>query len=474
MKVASDPENTLWTRTVASGALAGRFLACGERCLELTALAQAAPWQIPAQQIEARSVLIAVHNPLQAALALRELDGLAARVVLCPPGYSAQSLRHVAAQAQADAVILDEGAEASAESLTPALFPIRASARLLPVERPARTMRSTEWILLTSGSTGQPKLVAHTLDSLAGHVHDPAAPGRGKVWGTFYDIRRYGGLQILLRALCGNASLLMAEPGESVAAFLARAAAVGVTHLTGTPSHWRAVLMSGQVGRIAPAYVRLSGEIADQAILDGLRAAYPQARIVHAFASTEAGLAFEVADGIAGVPAQLLQSAAAGAADGIELRLEEGSLLVRSARTASAYLGEGTPLRRTDGFVDTQDVLELREGRYHFLGRRGGVINIGGLKCHPEEIESVINRHPAVRGSVVKARRNPLLGSIVVADVVLQPDDPAAAAADPDLVRRQILEDCRRTLSAHKVPAAIRIVPSLDLSPAGKLQRTNA
>src|SRR2546425_6173557 len=64
--------------------------------------------------------------------------------------------------------------------------------------------------------------------------------------------------------------------------------------------------MSPSAHRIAPHYVRLSGEIADQAILDHVRACYPGARIAHAFASTEAGVGFAVEDGLAGFPASLL------------------------------------------------------------------------------------------------------------------------------------------------------------------------
>jgi hypothetical protein len=64
--------------------------------------------------------------------------------------------------------------------------------------------------------------------------------------------------------------------------------------------------MSSSVDRLMPRYIRLSGEMADKAILDNLHTAYPEARIVHAFASTEAGLAFEVPDGLAGFPASLI------------------------------------------------------------------------------------------------------------------------------------------------------------------------
>ena len=61
--------------------------------------------------------------------------------------------------------------------------------------------------------------------------------------------------------------------------------------------------MSGAAALINPEYVRLSGEVADQTVFDQLRAAFPDARVAHAFASTEAGVAFDVNDGLAGFPA---------------------------------------------------------------------------------------------------------------------------------------------------------------------------
>ena len=60
-----------------------------------------------------------------------------------------------------------------------------------------------------------------------------------------------------------------------------------------------------------------------------------------------------------------------------------------------------------EGFVDTGDMLELRGDRYYFVGRRDGMINVGGMKVHPEEVEAVINRHPLVRMSLVRTKKNP-------------------------------------------------------------------
>ena len=227
------------------------------------------------------------------------------------------------------------------------------------------------------------------------------------IWGTFYDIRRYGGLQIYLRAVLSRSSLLLTGPQEPVANFLRRAGEAGVTHISGTPSHWRRALMSPEADRIAPRYIRLSGEIADQAILNSLRSFYPDAEISHAFATTEAGVAFDVRDVLSGFPASMLTGTS-----GVDLKVVDATLRVRSSRTAERYLGENPPvLKDREDFVDTGDVLELRDGRYHFQGRCDGVINVGGLKVHPEEVEAVLNRHPQVRLSLVKTKKNPITGA---------------------------------------------------------------
>jgi acyl-CoA synthetase (AMP-forming)/AMP-acid ligase II len=418
--------------------------------------------------LRGRSVMIRTRDQLVAGLALIELDGVARRLVLCPPGVSPQHLPAIIETAEIEAVIADEPV-GDAEMLgATAIIP--GSASLAPLDGERHGGMPTEWILLTSGTTGRPKLVIHTLASLAGATGGGSPPPTGSVWSTFYDIRRYGGLQIFLRSLLGGTALVLSSAEETAAEFLARAGRCGVTHISGTPSHWRRALMGPAARRIAPGYVRLSGEIADQAILDSLKATYPEARVAHAFASTEAGVAFEVTDGLAGFPADVIGRAGTA----VELKVEEGSLRIRSARIAAGYLG-GPPLIAADGFVDTGDLVERRGERYYFVGRTDGVINVGGLKVHPEEVEAVINRHPGVRMSRVKSRRNPITGAVLVADIVPRGGaEDEAGRTTPDALKGEIIDTCSRLLPPYKVPAAIRLVSTLEVTAAGKLVRRDA
>ncbi len=459
------PREVFALRDYLGPELKGRTLSDARQLVSLTHILEHTCLVGRFGELSGRSVLLAVSDQLISGLVMIEIDGVARRMLLCPPDLNADHVKTLIEDAEIDAIVTDEPArwaEAEVYLVAAARPPARAAKR-------PKTERATEWLMFTSGTSGVPKIVVHTLEGLTGAiVADGPARSAAPVWATFYDIRRYGGLQIFLRAIIGGGSMVLSEPGEAVADHVARLNARGVTHISGTPSHWRKLLMSGSASGFSPRYVRLSGEIADQAVLDGLKRAFPEASIGHAYASTEAGVGFAVNDGLEGFPASFLGQNR----DGVEMKVVEGSLRIRSTRTAHAYVGHSAAaLMDEEGFVDTGDMVELRGERYHFVGRRGGIINIGGLKVHPEEIEAIINRHAEVRMSRASSRKSPITGSIVVADVILADGCDLSRSGD---IRDRILADCRASLAPHKVPAMIKFVPALDITAAGKLARSDA
>lgn len=458
---------SLWSTLSVAGHSVAHSLLCADADIAFRSMVAGSALQGRSDALRGRSVLVVTTSQVAAALALIELDGLARRIVLCPPDFPLEHLSFVIKSAAVDAIVSDR--EASAFEASGVEHFISCSEKIVPSDSDRSAQHPTEWVLLTSGTTGLPKLVVHSLLSLTGAIAHGNAPVAPVVWSTFYDIRRYGGLQIFLRALLTGTSLVLSDTRESTADFLARAGSHGITHISGTPSHWRRALMSPSSHLIKPEYARLSGEIADQAILNHIRSVYPLARISHAFATTEAGVAFEVTDGLAGFPTKTI-----GHTPNVDMKIEDRSLRIRSARTASRYLGEQAPiLKDAEGFVDTGDMVELREDRYYFIGRRDGVINVGGLKVYPEEVEAVINRHPRVEMSLVRTKKNPITGALVVADVVLKAS-PQSADHNASELQRDILLFCRDALSQHKVPAAINFVPALAIAGTGKLIRRDA
>ena len=449
------PEALSLAHLLQSGRGSGRVVATRDYVLPLDELERRSSLGPFLESLRGRSVVLFVRDMAKVAAALMDLDGSASRIVLCPPGWESTALESAARDAEADALVHDDEdgvACIPVEVAAPCRLPLEALAT------PRFADRETEWILPTSGTSGPPKLVAHTLRTLTRAIAEAPL----QQWATFYDIRRYGGLQIFLRALSGRGSLSLSGQAESVGSQLARFAGAGVTHISGTPSHWRKVLMSGEGRRIAPEYVRLSGEIADDAILTALRAFYPAARIEHAYASTEAGVVFAVDDGKAGFPAAWLDRDGA-----VQVKVADGTLRVRSDGCALRFLGRNAaPLVDEAGFVDTGDLVERRGERVYFLGRRGGVINVGGAKVHPEEVEAALNAHAAVRASRAFARNSPITGAIVFADVVLHEGRGACGGLELD-----ILAACRAQLAPHMVPAGLRFVSDLPMTDGGKLRR---
>lgn len=434
----SPPERFLRARSLRSDA-AGRFISDHRTRIALDDLRTGA--SLPVEEYRNKSVFLATSGQLPTVLAAMELDGVASRIVFCTPDQG-QHIDTLMERAHTERVITETLVD---EQLR---HPVWPGERTVP----------TEWVLLTSGTTGMPKMAIHTLASLAGPLDDGLI---GAVWSTFYDVRRYGGMQILLRALLGEGSMILSSHEEAPAAFLRRVGALGVTHISGTPSHWRRALMTEAATAMSPRYVRLSGEIVDQAILDRLHQTYPQANLGHAYATTEAGVGFDVRDGMAGFPASYIGDPRRS----VELRVHGGTLHIRSSRTASSYVGAA--LNGTDGWIDTGDLVKLRNGRFYFAGRKEGVISVGGQKVYPEEVEAVITQHKAIQMARVWGRRSPITGSLVAADVVLHAESGLTLAD----VRDDLLAHCRQHLAAWKVPVKIAQVNSITLSPAGKIAR---
>jgi acyl-CoA synthetase (AMP-forming)/AMP-acid ligase II len=231
---------------------------------------------------------------------------------------------------------------------------------------------------------------------------------------------------------------------------IAAAAAAGVTAISATPTFWRLALLQADpedVARLRSGLegITLGGEPVDQPILDRLRALFPAVRLAHIYASSEAGASIIVTDGRAGFPADWLDDPRRSP----QLRVAEDRLWIRSPHAAAGF----------GGWMDTQDLAALREGRVHVLGRADhAFINIGGAKALAADIERVLLGHPDVLWCRVRGVRAPLVGQLVKASVVLQP----GRSGEP-LPETALTAYCAGRLPAHMVP---RVWERLDRVPA--------
>ena len=307
--------------------------------------------------------------------------------------------------------------------------------------------------LESSGTTGTPKRLRHDFTRLRGRLRGVAEEGAR--WLLTYDPGAFAGLQVMLTSAAAGA-VLIAVPGSGAGtiATLAQAARRhAVTHVSGTPSFWRAFLMALGDADLPLAAVTLGGEAADQPLLDRLAERFPHARLRHIYASTEAGALFAVADGRAGFPAAWLDAAP----DGLGLRITDGVLEVRSPRAAPGAVD-------ADGWLSTGDLVERRDDRVLFAGRLDGLVNVGGVKVSPEAVERCLLAVDGVADAAVVAVPSPITGHLLTATIV-----PVPGADESAL--RVALRAATADLPPAARPRALTFADHVPLSAAGKKSR---
>jgi acyl-coenzyme A synthetase/AMP-(fatty) acid ligase len=305
--------------------------------------------------------------------------------------------------------------------------------------------------LESSGTTGTPKRLRHDFARLRGRLRGVAEEGAR--WLLTYDPGAFAGLQVMLTAAAAGALLVAVPDGGSVSALAQAARHHAVTHVSGTPSFWRAFLMALGDADLPLVSVTLGGEAADQPLLDRLAERFPNARLRHIYASTEAGALFAVADGRAGFPADWLNEAP----DGLDLRIADGMLEVRSPRAAPGAVD-------VDGWLSTGDLVERQGDRVLFTGRLDGLVNVGGVKVSPESVECRLLAVDGVADAVVVAVASPITGHLLTATIV-----PVPGAEETTL--RVALRAATADLPPAARPRALTFADHIPLSAAGKKSR---
>ncbi len=303
--------------------------------------------------------------------------------------------------------------------------------------QPTRSAEPARLWLLTSGSTGRPKRVAHTVASLT-TVRGAQAP---RVWLCAYSPGTYAWWQMVTLSMAHPGQHLVAVDPADLDTWPEFAARHGVTAASGTPTFWRRTIHqdADALSRVPFEQITLGGEPVDQAILDQLAQLFPTARISWIYASSEVGASIVVHDGRAGFPADWLDQPRA---DGVTLSVDGDELLVGSPHRAAGM----------DQVVHTGDRVRIVDDRVHIVGRLGSdEINVGGVKVSASAVRDVLTSHPGVAWARVSPRRAPLVGHMVVAEVVRGPQAP-------DLDEADVVAWCAARLDESAVPRLIRFL----------------
>lgn len=320
----------------------------------------------------------------------------------------------------------------------------------------------TRWLIPTSGTTGTPKLLSHTLVSLTRTLKPPRENAPALRWGLLYDPTRFAGLQVILVSLLSGNALIVPDDWRDLSATTLLFSQNHCNALSATPSFWKKLAISGGLSMLSLRVVTLGGESVDQHILDVLSSHFPDATLRHIYASTEAGVGFSVADKKAGFPKCFLKDSPQGV--GIAVR-DDGMLLLRPSQVDQRFLDGEKPLIDSEGWIESGDLVQAQGDRYIFLGRLNGAINVGGQKVHPTQVEALIDQVAGVHISRVYGVANSIVGQLPAADIVLMP------GADKEAVFEEVRALCRENLPRYAQPTALRQVDSIELTDSGKIKR---
>jgi acyl-CoA synthetase (AMP-forming)/AMP-acid ligase II len=300
-------------------------------------------------------------------------------------------------------------------------------------------------ILFSSGSTGKPKGMLHDFERVMEKFRTPRA---AVVAIPFLMLDHFGGINTIL-AITASLGTVVTAASRGVGAICEAIQNCRVELLPTTPSFLTLLAATEIAERYdlsALKRITYGTETMPQATLDRIRARFPRVELQQTYGLSEVGVLRSQSR-----PDGSLWVRIGG--DGFETQVREGILWIRSNYRMVGYLN-APPAFDAEGWFNTQDRVEVDGDYFRILGRTTDLINVGGQKVYPAEVEDVILGQPNVADVVVSGEKHALLGQIVVAKVSLLQPEPLAE------LRLRLRKACLAKLAAYKVPAKVEMQDS--------------
>jgi acyl-CoA synthetase (AMP-forming)/AMP-acid ligase II len=298
-------------------------------------------------------------------------------------------------------------------------------------------------VLFSSGSTGESKGSVLDFNRLLVKFEVPRPAYRTLV---FLLLDHIGGINTLLHGLC-HGGTIVTIPERSPDAVCAAIEAHRIQLLPTTPTFLRMLLIADAIPRhdlSSLEMVSYGTEPMPPSTLAALREALPWVRFKQTYGLSELGI----------LPTRSRDSGSVWLElgnNGFEHKVVDGTLWIKSQGAMLGYLNAPSPFD-ADGWFNTQDLVE-RDGKYiRILGRKSELINVGGEKVHPLEIENVLLQIDNVKDVTVRGRPNPVTGEVVAAKIT------PLAPEDPDALKHRVRRFCRARLEPYKIPVVIDVV----------------
>lgn len=307
-----------------------------------------------------------------------------------------------------------------------------------------------EITMYTSGTTGRPKKISHQLASLTRTVKI-SSKFADNIWAFCYNPTHYAGLQVFLQAFNNMNTIIYTfdyTQDELYEALISNK----VTSISATPTFYRTNLLNINLEMPNIRYVTLGGERFDRDLANKLKNIFPNAKIRNIYASTEAGSIFSSDSDYFIIKNEY--------SDYIKID-DNGELLI-----SNKLLGKSEDLSVSSEWYHTGDIVELvEEDKFKIVSRNTEMINVGGYKVNPNEIEEEIKKVQGVLDVLVTARKNKLTDNILVAQIVKM------TGLDEMELEKRIIEELNKLLQKWKIPRIFKFVDEIDKTRTGKKVR---
>lgn len=301
--------------------------------------------------------------------------------------------------------------------------------------------------LFTSGTTGLPKKVSHSFDSISRFVKMDEKR-KDNIWGFAYNPTHMAGIQVFFQALL-NQNTIIRLFGVDRDYTLELINNYKITNVSATPTFYRLLLPADHICE-SIRNLTSGGEKFDANTLELLHKMFPNGMIRNVYASTEAGTLFASDGNIFTIKSKMLDL----------VKVVENELYLHSS-----LMGDLGSLKLEDEWYKTGDIIEVLNENpfsFKFVSRKTEMINTGGYKVNPTDIEEIIRLCPGVKDAFVFGKKNSLLGNIVSCEVI---------RSDQSLTEKNIREYLQEKLQEYKIPRIVKFVENLTTTRTGKISR---
>jgi len=315
------------------------------------------------------------------------------------------------------------------------------------VKRILKNKDSWKITLFTSGTTGLPKKVSHSFDSISRFVKMDDKR-KDNIWGFAYNPTHMAGIQVFFQALL-NQNTIIRLFGVSRDYTLELINNYKITNVSATPTFYRLLLPADHRCE-SIRNLTSGGEKFDANTLELLHKMFPNSMIRNVYASTEAGTLFASDGNIFTIKSKMLDL----------IKVVENELYLHSS-----LMGDSDSFKLEDEWYKTGDIIEvlsIEPFSFKFVSRKTEMINTGGYKVNPNEVEEIIRLCPGVKDAFVFGKKNSLLGNIVSCEVV---------RSDESLTEKNIREYLQEKLQEYKIPRIVNFTEALTITRTGKVSR---